>query len=233
MQRRSSRTSRGDGPSNEASTTEENVRLSKKLTKTLRHKAVEKGLNIGTDGFVLLRELLDHPDFRRHTFEDIMHVVEHNDKKRFEVSMLPEPKIRAAQGHTIAFISDEELLQRIEDPAEISVCVHGTRAENIIPIMESGLNRMGRNHIHMATGLPGAEGVISGMRYSCEVALFIDVSSAMAAGIHFFRSSNGVILTKGLNESGILPPEFISEVRDLRASTATAISNCSSIGTEI
>lgn len=78
--------------------------------------------------------------------------------------------------------------------------------------MENGLNRMKRNHIHMACGIPGEDEVISGMRGSCQAVIYIDVASAMAAGIKFFKSSNGVILTQGINDSGVLPSEFFQEV---------------------
>jgi len=44
--------------------------------------------------------------------------------------------------------------------------------------MESGLNRMARNHIHLAIGLPG-DGVISGMRSSCQVVIDINMTKAM------------------------------------------------------
>ncbi|CAN0056248.1 unnamed protein product, partial [Sphacelaria rigidula] len=53
---------------------------------------------------------------------------------------------------------------------------------------------MNRTHIHFATGLPGDNGVISGMRAGCKVLIYVDVAAAMADGIRFFRSTNNVIL---------------------------------------
>ena len=61
------------------------VRLSRLLSKILRHKAEEYGIAIQSDGFVSVSELLAHKDFRRFSLEDIFHVVETNDKKRFEL----------------------------------------------------------------------------------------------------------------------------------------------------
>jgi 2'-phosphotransferase len=45
--------------------------------------------------------------------------------------------------------------------------------------MKNGLNKMARNHIHMAVGLPGKAGVISGMRDSCQVVIEINLAKAM------------------------------------------------------
>ncbi|KAJ1391936.1 hypothetical protein B484DRAFT_425554 [Ochromonadaceae sp. CCMP2298] len=194
------------------------VRLSKLLSKTLRHQAKRMGLNIRTDGRVAIDELLAHNSFRGVTVGQVMQVVEENDKKRFEVEEISGTLlIRAAQGHTIKTISDEELLTEVTDAAELPVCVHGTYRSALPPILSAGLNRMKRNHIHMAVGLPGTFGVlgeevVSGMRGNCDVLLFVDVAKAMQAGVRFFRSSNGVVLTKGVRDSGVLPAEFLRDL---------------------
>lgn len=85
---------------------------------------------------------------------------------------------------------------------------------------------MGRNHVHFASGLPAgfksivdvestevAAPVISGMRKSSTILMFLDIGKAMQAGIKFWLSDNGVILTEG-NEDGILPLEFFKRVED-------------------
>lgn len=48
-----------------------------------------------------------------------------------------------------------------------------------VEIAEKGLSKMNRNHIHMAVGLPGADGVISGMRNSCNLHIHIDTALAI------------------------------------------------------
>lgn len=45
----------------------------------------------------------------------------------------------------------------------LTVCINGTSMNNLNSILRSGLKRMGRNHVHFATGLPTEDGVISGM----------------------------------------------------------------------
>lgn len=80
--------------------------------------------------------------------------------------------------------------------------------------MEKGLNRMGRNHMHLAIGLPG-DGVISGMRSSCQVVIEINMTRAMHGPhrIPFFISSNKVVLAEGL-EDGSLPAAYFRYVLD-------------------
>lgn len=47
------------------------------------------------------------------------------------------------------------------------------------------------------------------MRNSSQILIFIDIAAAMAAGILFYMSANGVILTAG-NSQGRIPPEYFS-----------------------
>jgi 2'-phosphotransferase len=50
------------------------------------------------------------------------------------------------------------------------------------------------------------------MRSSSEVLIFIDLTRAIKAGICFYLSSNGVVLTPG-NKKGFLEPRFFSRVQ--------------------
>tara|TARA_R110002003_G_scaffold1005_3_gene21970 strand:+ start:6088 stop:6846 length:759 start_codon:yes stop_codon:yes gene_type:complete len=137
--------------------------------------------------------------------------------------------IRANQGHSIK-VDVEGLLTPITiDAGNVpETVVHGTdeRAWQLI-LKSGGLRKMGRNHIHFASGLPAgfrslavdtasteekeAAPVISGMRKNSTVLVYIDIQAALAAGIHFYISENGVILTEG-NEQGFLSYEFFKRV---------------------
>jgi 2'-phosphotransferase len=137
--------------------------------------------------------------------------------------------IRANQGHSIN-VDTEGLLTPISiDAGNVpSTVVHGTdeRAWTLIS-KSGGLRRMGRNHIHFASGLPegfksvdastgSAEEkesapVISGMRKNSTILVYVDIEAAMKAGIKFFVSENGVILSEG-NEEGFLPYKFFKRV---------------------
>ena len=120
--------------------------------------------------------------------------------------------IRASQGHSMSCINEEELLTRVTSASEIPFCCHGTYDNCLELIMSSGLNKMKRNHIHMAAGKPGE--VRSGFRYDCEVLIHIDVEKAMEAGIEFYKSANGVILSPG-DRRGSIPSAYFSSVEHL------------------
>ena len=53
------------------------------------------------------------------------------------------------------------------------------------------------------------------MRTSSQVLIFINLQKALDAGIKFFMSDNGVILTEGDNE-GFLRPEFFEKVENTK-----------------
>uniref|UniRef100_A0A1A8JJN2 2'-phosphotransferase n=2 Tax=Nothobranchius TaxID=28779 RepID=A0A1A8JJN2_NOTKU len=192
------------------------VRLSKSLTYVLRHGARTMGLHMGTDGFLFLEDLLAHSQFRSYTIEDVKRVVATDDKQRFKLLSHPENgrlQIRANQGHSVQ-VTDLELKPVLAGSPDCPVeAVHGSYLHNWSAIKQQGLSRMSRTHIHLAPGLPGEEGVISGMRGNCDLAVFIDVSKALADGIEFFWSENGVLLTAGNAEGKLLPKYFIQAVR--------------------
>ncbi len=52
------------------------------------------------------------------------------------------------------------------------------------------------------------------MRKSSQVLIFIDVAKALQAGIKFYLSANGVVLTPG-NAKGYLKPKFFQRVETL------------------
>lgn len=74
---------------------------------------------------------------------------------------------------------------------------------------------MNRHHVHLAQGLAGDNGVISGMRKSSSILIFLDIRKALAAGLKFYLSENGVVLTPG-DERGFVAPEFFSRVETSR-----------------
>ena len=71
---------------------------------------------------------------------------------------------------------------------------------------------MGRHHVHLAKGLLGEEGVVSGMRRDAEVFVWVNVHEAINDGLTFYESVNGVILCGGRNGDGIIPPVYFSVV---------------------
>ena len=204
-------------------TEKHNIKLSKTLSWLLRHHLdliypYLDGDDIEiakTTGFVECEALLKHPRLQNHNIDEIKQVCAKNDKQRFCIRQHPNDlnkfQIRANQGHSIETVEVE--LRKITDPNEITHdVIHGTYKKCWPEILKSGgLNKMKRNHIHFAKGLPGDSGVISGMRQNAEVRIYIDVREAMNEGFEFFESSNGVILCPG-DINGILPVKFFKKV---------------------
>lgn len=65
----------------------------------------------------------------------------------------------------------------------------------------------------IAATAPSKEPVISGMRSSSEVLIYIDVGKALDGGLTFWRSTNGVILSAG-DERGIVGTQYFQRVED-------------------
>ncbi|XP_032819970.1 tRNA 2'-phosphotransferase 1 isoform X1 [Petromyzon marinus] len=211
---------RGHGGRRHHSTHSENpdVRLSKTLSYALRHGAHRLGLHMGSDGFVDVQELLAQRSLAGYEEADLRRVVESNDKQRFALRAHPTTgslQIRANQGHSLQ-VEELDLQPITLHGSDLPECaVHGTFARHWPSILRDGLSRRGRAHIHMAPGEPGAEGVISGMRGNCEIAIYIDIEKALQDGIPFYRSANGVILSSG-NAQGVLPRQYFQRVMQLQ-----------------
>ncbi|KAF1816082.1 phosphotransferase KptA/Tpt1 [Eremomyces bilateralis CBS 781.70] len=150
--------------------------------------------------------------------------------------------LRANQGHSLQ-VNSEHLLRPVELSATGGprddwppMVVHGTsQAAWELILASGGLKRMGRVHVHFATGVTGdlahllekgetggvggKEGdvdlpqVISGMRRSVAVLIFVDLEKALKAGLKFWRSENDVILSEG-DEDGVVKSEFFHRVVD-------------------
>lgn len=198
------------------------VRISKTLTQILRHKAVELEVGIRPDGFCPLRKVLDcswlsELDVKQ---SDVEQVVKRSDKKRFELKEEDgEVMIRAVQGHSIKVIDDDQLLTKLDLTNLPELCVHGTYRKHFDSIKQNGLLAGGgqgqgfRNHVHFSAFAPGDKRVISGMRYDCEVAIWIDLKKAIEDEVPFYMSANQVILSPGIN--GIIDKKYFTKARDL------------------
>lgn len=196
------------------------VRLSKALSWLLRHGALNVGLEMDDAGFMSVSHILDTKRFRQFREEDIRRVVEQNEKQRFGITEDSDGnlRIRANQGHSGAVanrINPDKLLQRLNasNISVDSICLHGTTLAAWDSISQQGLSRMKRQMIHCAGGFPSEAGVISGMRKSCQVFIFIDIYTAISDGIPFFRSENNVLLTPGVGNTGMLPIRYFKRAR--------------------
>merc|ERR1719499_461784 len=191
-----------------------NKQLKKKsraLTQILRHKAKARGLEVRPDGYVKIDDLTSLNGFQMLTLENLQKIEADCEKQRFKI--IEEDGVyymRANQGHSMPGINAEDLLTRVEDPSEVPICIHGTYQRYWDPIRETGLNKMGRHHIHFTTSEVQNDEARSGFRKSCDLLIFVDVARAMTDGCVFYRSDNNVILTPGFD--GFIPSKYFSQV---------------------
>ena len=196
------------------------TRLSKSLTKVLRHTAAARGIRLTPDGFARVSEVLALAGMPPNaTQESVEEVVKADAKQRFGLKREQDGTlwIRANQGHSVAGVDRDALLTRIERVEDLPpVCVHGTRRDAWTNhISKEGLCRMGRNEIHLASEVDSSK-VISGMRQSSEILVYVDGRACLERDVPLYRSANGVVLCPGLGPRGVLPTGFFSRVVDAR-----------------
>ncbi|CCW62518.1 unnamed protein product [Phytomonas sp. EM1] len=190
--------------------------ISKLLSYILRHGVDEVGVPITVNGYVELDALLRLPKFLREkiTKAEVARVVEENGKQRFRLVYGAEDGllyICATQGHSLKGVTPDLLV--IKRAEEVPLAVHGTNWDGWRDISACGyLSPMSRQYIHFAKGLPQQSGVISGMRNTTKVLLYLDIERALGDGIPIFESSNGVILTSGVPNTRQLPLKYIKKV---------------------
>jgi len=189
------------------------IQTSKNLSYLLRHSSGK--VDIRPDGYVKVNEILRLPYFRTNhvTVEHIRNIVDTCSKQRFALTEIEgQLYIRANQGHSIS-VEDLELT-RITDHTQYPVVVHGTYYNSLDKILKKGLCRMNRNHIHFTTAEPHSNEVISGMRNTCQVLIYIDLKKALADGLEFYLSLNKVILSPG--NGGFISPDYFERVYDFK-----------------
>lgn len=188
----------------------EATKLSRNLSHILRHSAFKQKIPITQNGYISIDILSKHM-FK--TVEIIAYIVKYDDKERYKMVYKKNDDqiyIRANQGHSMEGIEIE--METITDSTEYPTAVHGTYYKAWNMIKDTGLNKMARQHIHFAKGLPGESGVISGMRGNCQVLIYVDIAKMLNDGIKIYCSDNGVILSEGIN--GVIAPEYFAVVLD-------------------
>jgi putative RNA 2'-phosphotransferase len=172
------------------------VKLSKYLSRHLRHDPGRLGLTLRPGGWVEVDALLAACSAHGVALSraELDEVVAGNDKQRFGIDPTGR-MIRARQGHSIAV--DLQLPAR-PPPAEL---FHGTAERSLATIRSEGLRPMGRHHVHLSADVVTARRV--GARHGRPVVLRVDAAAMAAAGHEFRRSDNGVWLVDQV------PPRFL------------------------
>ncbi|MET7692597.1 RNA 2'-phosphotransferase [Streptomyces sp. NPDC005483] len=170
------------------------VKVSKYLSKHLRHQPERIGLTLDEAGWVEIDVLIAAATAHgfRFTRDELDHVVAANDKQRFAID---GTRIRASQGHSI----DVDLgLPPATPPPYL---YHGTVAPHLDAIRAEGLRPMNRHDVHLSADRETATRV--GARRGRPVVLSVDAHAMHHDGHIFHVSANGVWLTQAV------PPRYL------------------------
>ena len=172
------------------------VKLSKFLSFVLRHKPDSIGLVLDPQGWISIDELIENSAAAgtRFSRDDLRHVVETSDKKRFSVSA-DGLRIRAAQGHSVAV---ELGLPPREPPPTL---YHGTATRFVETILVEGLKPQSRQQVHLSIDVATAQRV--GQRHGKPFIFRVDALGMHRQGFKFYLADNGVWLVDQV------PPEFL------------------------
>jgi len=174
------------------------IRISKYLSKHLRHRPERLDLTLEPGGWVSVVALLGacrqagFPLSRR----ELEQVVARNDKRRFSFDRALT-RIRAVQGHSV------EVDLGLEPATPPPTLFHGTSVRAVDQIRREGLLPMGRHHVHLSTDRVTAARV--GARRGTAVVLVLDAARMVSDGHHFYETDNGVWLVDAV------PPDYLSE----------------------
>jgi len=172
--------------------------MSKFLSLVLRHKPDLIGLNLDSEGWCLVEELIEKVNEygKKLDRSKLDYIVVDDQKKRYSYSD-DKKYIRANQGHSI----DVSLnLKAIVPPA---ILYHGTKSSSFISISKTGIKKMNRHHVHLSVDVDTAQKV--GSRRGTAVILLVDALKMHKDGYEFYCSENGVWLTD------YVPVEYIKE----------------------
>lgn len=171
--------------------------ISKYLSYVLRHHPESIDLALDEQGWADIDILLTRCAGKNVLLdrEDLEQLVAQNDKQRFAIDTVNN-KIRANQGHSIRIDAG------LEPEVPPAVLYHGT-AERFLPsILEQGLQKQNRLHVHLSQEIATARNV--GARHGVPVVLYIDALSMQKDGFIFYLSENRVWLTERV------PAKYIS-----------------------
>ncbi len=177
------------------------IKISKFLSFILRHGPNKVGLELDSNGFADLNEVLKVLNHRfknfkvtRYTIEEI---IEQSEKRRFEIE---NSKIRTFYGHSI----DDKIIMTLAVDLP-SALYHGTNPKAYNVIKTEGLIRKKRQYVHLSENVETA--IMVGKRtFSNPIIILIDVQSARKEGIKFYKSGDMYL-------ADYIHPKFIRKVK--------------------
>ena len=166
----------------------EKKKYSKFLNLILRHHPEVANIILDSEGWTDLDKLLIQlNNFFAITKTELMEIVETDEKNKYAISKDGE-KIRANQGHSLNL---NIKFEKINPPKYL---YHGTSDDKIDSIMEKGILPMQRQYVHLSKDYDTA--FIVGSRHGNAIVLKISAELMSQESIDFFKSANGVYLTK-------------------------------------
>lgn len=157
------------------------IRKGKQLSFLLRHDTKYK---FDEHGY---REVLDLIQNHGFTKNEIIELVETDDKQRYEFND-DKSKIRARQGHSVNINVD------LKETLPPDILFHGTATRFLSSIKEKGILKMSRNYVQLSEKIDTAMEV--GRRHGKPVVLGVDTKTMREDGIKFYLSNNNVWLTE-------------------------------------
>jgi putative RNA 2'-phosphotransferase len=165
---------------------------SKLLTFILRHHPDKFDLQLDKNGWIDIDILLNAINNSGQnktgniTYDEVLEIVRSCDKQRFQLDT-NKTKIRASQGHSI------EVDLEFTPKTPPNILFHGTVDKVKDIILEQGINKMARHHVHMSNNIQTAIEV--GKRRGMPIVAIINAGEMCRDGISFFVSENNVWLT--------------------------------------
>jgi putative RNA 2'-phosphotransferase len=182
----------------------ESKKLSKLLSYVLRHHPEEVEISLDENGWVDVHQLIEALQKQGHEvdMQAIDFVVANNEKKRFAFNA-DKTRLRASQGHSVRVDLD------YQPQIPPIVLYHGTVENNLDSILNNGLVKGERHHVHLSVDEETAKAV--GQRRGRPLILEIDAKKMHELGYVFYVSANGVWLTENV------PSDFIRLKKDKRS----------------
>ncbi|MEH6762969.1 MAG: RNA 2'-phosphotransferase [Aequorivita antarctica] len=162
--------------------------ISKFLSLVLRHKPETIGIELDQNGWTDVAMLIEKANNYGIKFDsEVLNLlVQTNPKKRFAFNETFD-KIRASQGHSIAV----ELGYTNQKPPEL--LFHGTDEKAVQSILDKGLERRSRQHVHLSSDIETAIKV--GQRHGKPIVFKVLAAQMYTDNFQFLISENGVWLT--------------------------------------
>lgn len=173
---------------------EKHIQLSRFLSLILRHKPEVVGLNLDSQGYIPIKELINGINTNSKYFidEEILdEIVDTDNKQRYSYDS-DKSKIKANQGHSVEVDLDFQVCQ------PPNVLYHGTSEKYLNLIMNEGLKKQNRLYVHLSDNIETAKDV--GSRRGKPAILSINSKQMYKDGYKFYKSENNVWLIDKVNK---------------------------------